>query len=98
LSYEEESQLANTKSALKALRQSERRTEHNRAIRVSSRTYVKKARLSLDASDSKEEAYQAVLQAIQALDRAAEKGIIHRNNAARHKSRLMTQYHSKFSA
>lgn len=52
------------------------------------RTAVKKARLLIEAGKL-EEAREAVRAAISALDRAAEKGVIHKNNAARRKSRLM---------
>jgi small subunit ribosomal protein S20 len=55
---------------------------------VSTRTQVKKAR-NLLASDSLPEAAEAIQVAISALDKAAEKGVIHKNNAARRKSRLM---------
>jgi small subunit ribosomal protein S20 len=52
------------------------------------RTFVKKARLSIEEGE-KESAAQATKVAISALDKAAEKGILHKNNAARRKSRLM---------
>jgi small subunit ribosomal protein S20 len=45
-----------------------------------------------------EEAQQAVQAAYSALDKAAVKGVIHKNKAARHKSRLMTRYHESFQA
>jgi small subunit ribosomal protein S20 len=80
--------LANTKSAIKRLRSAERRRLHNRVYRVGARTAVKKARQAMDMGDP-EQAREAVGVAVRALDKAAEKGIIHKNNAARRKSRLM---------
>jgi len=82
--------LANTQSAIKRLRSAERRRLHNRVFRGQARTAVKKAR-SLMATGNLEEAREAVQAASRALDKAAAKGIIHKNNAARRKSRLMQQ-------
>lgn len=82
--------MANTKSAIKRLRSAERRRLRNRVYRVGARTAVKKARQALDGGDP-EQAREAVRAAASALDKAAEKGIIHKNNAARRKSRLMRQ-------
>jgi small subunit ribosomal protein S20 len=62
----------------------------NRKVRSETRTYIKRARTQIE-SGQLDEAQQSVAQAIRALDRAAEKGVIHRNNAARRKSRLMRQ-------
>lgn len=82
--------MANTKSALKAMRQSERRRVRNRVIRSRTRTMVKKARVAIDAAEPQTE--EALRQAISALDRAVTKGVIHRNNAARRKARLVHRY------
>ncbi len=82
--------MANTKSAIKRLRSSERRRQHNRVFRGQARTAVKKAR-QLITRGNLEEAREAVQVATRALDKAAAKGIIHKNNAARRKSRLMQQ-------
>jgi len=82
--------LANTKSAIKRLRSAERRRLRNRVYRGRARTAIKKAR-RLIAEGRLEEAREAVRVAVSALDKAAEKGIIHKNNAARRKSRLMRQ-------
>ncbi|MCS7173968.1 MAG: 30S ribosomal protein S20 [Armatimonadetes bacterium] len=70
-----------TPSALKRQRQTLKRTLRNRAWRSRIRTLTKKARELRTP--------EAVRQAIQAIDKAAAKGIIHRNTAARRKSRLM---------
>jgi len=80
--------LANIKSQIKRNKQNEKRRLRNRVYVGTARTFVKKARLAIEIGEP-ENARQATLQAISALDRAAEKGIIHKNNAARRKSRLM---------
>lgn len=80
--------MANTKSAIKNIRKNERRRVHNQAFRSRARTMIKKARLAILAGRA-EEAREAIRQAYSALDKAAEKGIIHKNNAARRKARLM---------
>ena len=85
-----EESLANIKSAIKRNRQNEKRRLHNRIFRGSARTQIRKARSAIDVGDKKlavEEVKQAIIQ----LDSAAAKGIIHKNNAARRKSRLMAQ-------
>ena len=79
--------MANSKSAIKRLRSSERRRLRNRVYRGRARTAVKKARALIDGGNP-EEALQAVRAAASALDTAAAKGIIHKNNAARRKSRI----------
>jgi len=78
----------NTRSAMKRLRSSIKRRERNRFYRSTARTYIKKARRLIEAGEL-EEAEVMVRKAVSTLDKAAEKGIIHKNNAARRKSRLM---------
>ena len=80
--------MANIKSAAKRARQNIVRQEQNRFFRVTARTYVKKARAQIDANDL-EAAEATVQQAVKALDKAAQKNVIHSNNAARRKSRLV---------
>lgn len=80
--------MANTKSALKAIRVSARRRAINKPIRSATKTFVTKAEHLISGGDP-EAAREAVRQAIRALDRAAAKGAIHPNNAARRKSRLV---------
>ncbi len=75
-------------SVLKRMRSSERKAAYRGVVRVSTRTYVKKAR-SLIAAGKFDQAAEAVREAESALDKAAEKGVIHKNNASRRKSRLM---------
>ncbi|MBI4213762.1 MAG: 30S ribosomal protein S20 [Chloroflexi bacterium] len=79
-----------TPSAVKALRVSERRRLRNRSVRSALRTYVKKARTSVAAGEI-EEATDFAKTAVSQLDKAAGKGVIHSNQAARRKSRLMHQ-------
>lgn len=87
--------MPNTRSAAKALRQSEKRRLRNKAVRSATRTCIKKARLAMETS-SRDEAWEALRRAVRALDKAAQKGVIHPNNAARRKSRLMRLFNSKF--
>jgi len=82
--------LANIKSAIKRNRQNEKRRLHNRHYRGGARTYVQKARLAIESGDV-DAAREATMKAVSALDKAAEKGIIHKNNASRRKGRLMKQ-------
>lgn len=80
--------MANIKSAIKRNKQNEKRRLRNRYFRGRARSFIKNARKAIEAQDL-ENARVAALQAISALDKAAEKGILHKNNAARRKSRLM---------
>jgi len=89
--------LANTKSAIKRIRSSEKRRLRNRRFRTQARTYIKRARAQIEAGQL-EEARKTVALAIRALDKAAEKGIIHKNNAARRKSRLMRRLNQALRA
>jgi small subunit ribosomal protein S20 len=80
--------LANTHSAEKAIRQSLRHRIRNRVVRATARSQVKGA-TSLIADGDTAAAEQATLLAISRLDKAAQKGVIKKNNAARRKSRLV---------
>ncbi len=82
--------MANIRSAVKRIRQNERRRIRNAAARSTVRTAVKATRAALD-SGVKDEARAAVARTIQVLDKATTKGILHKNAAARKKSRLMRQ-------
>lgn len=77
-----------TKSAQKQVRVAERRQLRNKSIRSLCKTNITKAE-KLIFSGELELAKQAVVAAISSLDKAAEKGVIHPNNASRRKSRLM---------
>ncbi len=81
-----------TASAKKQARAGVRRALRNRAVRSEVKTKVVKARKTLvGAPVAESERYAIALEAIQALDRAASKGVLHRNNAGRRKSRLAKQ-------
>lgn len=82
--------MANIKSAIKRNKQNEKRRLHNRHYRGGARRFVRKARLAIEAGDV-DVAREATMKAVSALDKAAEKGIIHKNNASRRKGRLMKQ-------
>ncbi len=82
--------MANIKSAIKRNKQNKKRRLHNRIYRGQARTYIRDARASIQ-EENLEEARAATMKAISALDKAAVKGILHKNNAARRKSRLMKQ-------
>ena len=77
-----------TKSAEKQMRVAEKKRLHNKSIRSLCKTNITKAE-KLIFSGELEVAQKAVVDAISSLDKAAEKGVIHPNNAARRKSRLM---------
>jgi small subunit ribosomal protein S20 len=79
--------LANIKSAKKRAVTSEKRRKHNASRRSMMRTFTKKVIAAIQAGD-KEAATQALAVATPILDRYATKGLIHKNKAARHKSRL----------
>ena len=83
--------MANNKSAEKRIRVAERRRLRNRPYRTAARTFVKKAEVAIRAGDQ-DVAATSVGDAISMLDRVAGKGIIHKNNAARRKSRLMAKF------
>ncbi len=83
--------MANIKSALKRIRSGERKRLRNKPIRTALKTYVKTANSAIATSDTDTSA-DAVVRAISALDKAANKGIIHRNQAARRKARLMKRF------
>ena len=80
--------MANIKSAIKRNKQNEKKRIRNRVVRGSTRTFIKKAQVAIESGESKT-SIEAVQVAISALDKAAAKGVIHKNNAARRKSRLM---------
>ena len=89
--------MTSKKSAQRAARVAQRRAERNRPIRSSVKTYITKARRLIVANDL-DAAQEAVKQAIIALDKAAQKGVIHPNNAARRKSRLMNRLNAALAA
>ncbi|MEN8172004.1 MAG: 30S ribosomal protein S20 [Chloroflexota bacterium] len=82
--------MANIKSAIKRNRQNEKRRLHNRVYRGTARNFVRDARLAIESGDV-DAAREATMKAVSALDKAASKGVIHKNNASRRKGRLMKQ-------
>ena len=83
--------MANNKSSRKRILINETKRLRNRPYISAARTYVKKAELAIRAGE-RDTAAEAVGEALSMLDRVASKGIIHRNNAARRKSRLMKKF------
>jgi small subunit ribosomal protein S20 len=81
-----------TASAKKQARAGVRRAERNRAVKSEVKTLVVKARKSLSgAAVAESDRYALTLEAVKALDRAAAKGVLHKNNASRRKARLARQ-------
>lgn len=80
----------------KSARSSVRKQVRNRSIRSATRTYVAKAVKSI-ASEDGEDMEASVKQALRTLDKAAKAGVVHPNNAARRKSRLMKRLNSPSS-
>ena len=88
--------MANIQSQIKRNKQNEKRRINNRNTRGASRTAVTQARAALEKNTP--ETKEAVLKAISLLDKAAEKGVIHKNAAARRKGRLMKKLASLSAA
>ena len=82
--------MANSAQARKRVRQAEKARRHNASRRSMMRTQLKKVVYAIDAGD-KEAATVAYKAAVPVIDRMANKGLIHANKAARHKSRLNAQ-------
>ncbi len=82
--------MANSSQARKRARQAEKHRQHNASRRSAMRTEVKKV-VNAIAAGNKDGATEAYKQAVPAIDRAANQGLIHKNKAARHKSRLNAQ-------
>ena len=82
--------MPNHKSAEKRVRQSEKRRVVNRSNRTKVRTYIKKARAALESGKA-DEVQQILPQAISVIDKSVQKGVMHKNAAARYKSRLTVQ-------
>ncbi len=82
--------MANSPQAKKRARQAERRRSHNASLRSLVRTQIKKVIAAVDTGDA-EQAKTAYANAVPVIDRMADKGIIHKNKASRHKSRLNSQ-------
>jgi small subunit ribosomal protein S20 len=79
--------LANSAQARKRAKQNDKRRQHNAALRSKMRTFVKRVRSAIAAGE-KEQAQDAFKAAVPVLDSMTGKGIVHKNAAARYKSRL----------
>jgi small subunit ribosomal protein S20 len=79
--------LANSAQARKRAKQAEKRRKHNASARSMVRTYIKKVNAAIENKDY-DQATAAYQSAVPVIDRMADKGMIHANKAARHKSRL----------
>ena len=82
--------MANTVQAKKRARQAEKHRQHNASFRSMVRTAIKRVVAAIETGD-KDQAQAAYAAAVPVIDRMADKGIIHKNKAARHKSRLNAQ-------
>ena len=89
--------MAHTKSAKKSIRIIAERRSRNRAVKGALKSCTRKAE-GLVLSKEREPAEAAVKQATIALDKAVRKGVLHANNAARHKSRLMKKLNAAFAS
>ena len=88
--------MPNNASAEKRMRQEQKRRAHNRSVKTIVKTQIGKARTAIASRTvNAEDAETVVRAAVSELDRAAKKGVIHKNNAARRKSRLMKQLNAK---
>ena len=90
-------ELAHSKQARKRVKVNERKANRNRVHRSTTRTLVRSAVDAIENGD-RETAIEAVARAVRHLDRTASKGVIHKNNAARRKSRLMARLNSMDAA
>ena len=91
--------MPNTKSAIKRAKVAEKRRLRNKPIRSAARTYVKNARRVIASGDlAAPTTHEALQRALSYLDHAASTGVIHKNNAARRKSRLMKLFNKAQAA
>lgn len=79
--------MANSPQAKKRARQNDTARKHNASLRSMVRTYLKRVDAAIEAGDHKA-AQEAYNNAVPVLDRVADKGLYHKNKAARHKSRM----------
>lgn len=85
--------MANTSSARKRARQTEKRRVHNVSLRSRLRTFIKRVNAGIESGET-EQAEAAFRQAVPIIDSAVNKGLIHKNKAARSKSRLNAKIHA----
>lgn len=80
--------MANLKSSKKDLKRSEKRRVRNQSVKSALKTYVKKVRQAITAGEAAT-VQTSLVTAVKSLDKAAQRGVIHKNQAARRKSRIM---------
>ena len=85
--------MANSAQAKKRARQAEKRRVHNTSLRSMVRTYIKRVYAAIAANDAAQ-ATAALNEAVPIIDKMVSKGIMHKNKAARHKSRMSKQVHA----
>lgn len=85
--------MANSNQARKRARQAEQHRDHNASLRSRVRTHIKKVVKSIAAGNA-EDAARAYREAVPVIDGMVNKGILHKNKAARHKSRLNARIHA----
>ena len=90
--------MANTKQAIKMIRVAEKRRQRNRPIKTAVKNVLRKANEAIESNAGAGETAEAILAAVSQLDRAASKGVLHANNVARRKSRLMKRLHGAQAA
>lgn len=86
--------MANLKSSKKDIRRSERKRDVNNSVRTSLKTYIKRVRQAVEAGDTVKIS-EAMSRAQKALDKAAQRGIIHKNQASRRKARIASAVSKK---
>ncbi len=86
--------MPNIKSVAKDVKRSRERYQRNQAAKSQVKTLVKKARTAIESHKAAADVTTLVTEAVSAVDRAAKRGIIHKNAAARRKSRLMKRAHA----
>lgn len=89
--------MPNIKQQIKRMRQAEKRRLRNKSRKSEIKTYIKKFKIAL-AEGNREQCEYYLKKAQKALDKAASDGIIHKNNAANKKSKLMRRYHRVYGA
>lgn len=90
LTSNREKVMAQTKSAMKRIRQTRKRTLKNKRVKAILKSLIKKTNQAIQSGAT--ETKKLVIAAIQRIDKAVKKGIIHRNTAARKKSRLIKKF------
>lgn len=86
--------MPNIRSAKKRMRIERKRHARNAAVKSTVRTFITRARNAIAAHATEPATEEAIRQAISNLDRGVRKGVLHPNNAARRKSRLMARLHA----